>query len=84
MSISARRHSSSASVCVASAVLTSAASSFVRASSDAFSSPWACAICLPSCFCSARLASKVAMELRRDASAARARSTTSSDSPRLA
>ena len=33
--------------------------SLVRASSAAFSSPCACGICLPSCFCSARLASKV-------------------------
>ena len=31
----------------------------MRARSSAFSSPWACAICLPSCFCSARFASNV-------------------------
>ena len=84
MSSRAWRQSSSASVWAASAAFTSAERSLVRASSAAFSSPWACGICLPSCFCSARFASKSEIALRRAESAARARSTTSSDSPRLA
>ena len=84
MLIRAACHSSSAAVWAASAVLTSAARVLVRASSSCFSSPWACGICLPSCFCSARLDSKSAIAARRAESAERARSTTSSDSPRLA
>ncbi len=56
---------SSASLWAASAALTSAASSLVRASRACFSSPWACGICLPSDFCSARLASKSAIAWRR-------------------
>ncbi len=44
----------------------------------------AAAISLPSRFCSPRLASKVAIASRRAASAARARSTTSPERPRLA
>ena len=77
-------HSCSAAACAASASFTSAESVLVCASSACFSSPCACGISLPSCFCSARLASKSAIASRRAVSAARARSTTSSDSPRLA
>ena len=58
MLISAACHSASAATWAASAALTSAASALVRASSSCFSSPCACGISLPSCFCSARLASK--------------------------
>ncbi len=58
MLISAACHSASAAAWAASAALTSAASALVRASSSAFSSPCAFGISLPSCFCSARLASK--------------------------
>ena len=57
-------------VWAASAALTSAARVLVRASRSCFSSPWACGISLPSCFCSARLASKSAIAARRAESAA--------------
>ena len=56
---SAACHSSSAAFWAASASLTSAASVLVWASSACFSSPCACGISLPSCFCSPRLASNV-------------------------
>ncbi len=56
----------------------------MRSSSACFSSPCACGICLPSCFCSARSRSYSAMEDRRCSSAARAWSTTSTERPRLA
>ncbi len=61
---------------------TAAASSLVRASTAAFSSPWARATCLPSSFCSARRASKDAIPARRASSAATRASTSSGDSPR--
>ena len=82
--ISAAVHSCSAADWAASASLTSADRALVWASRACFSSPCACGISLPSCFCSARLASYVAMAARRAESAASARSTTSSDRPRLA
>ena len=78
-------HSSSAAAWAASAALTSAASVLVRASSSCFSSPWRLRDQLAELLLLGRAWSRSrAIAARRAASAARARSTTSSDSPRLA
>ncbi|CPU64920.1 Uncharacterised protein [Mycobacteroides abscessus] len=80
---SSPRSSSDAASASAWRALTSAASCLVRASSSCFSSPCACATCLPRDFCSARRLSNSLSAARWRASASRAASTSAGSSPRV-